>query len=209
LTNRTEDPNTELIKDFNLLEKIMSFKTLLGIALALIITFFVLFSFNWKTKEQSHQIEYSQNSQAQTDIVDKQTDRMISANSQAGSRMETGDKPTLNPSAAPSDYIPSEDKTPGNDTPQLKLSHTYSIKAGDYFACSNVYLLRRLLRYDISGETEHFNKLLNKNLSNGNCIKFRHGEAVLLGEISADEKEIKVSRFGDSKFFWTTAQAIR
>lgn len=187
----------------------MSFKAVLAIALAVVIIVFVLFSFNWKSKETSAEVGHTQTSKVQTDIVDKQTDRMMSANSQTGNLMASGDKPLYNASEAPSDYIPSRDDSPKKEVVNLKVDRTYSVNGGNYYGCKSVFLLRRLLRFEATGDEKPFTGLLEKSLNKGDCVKFRRGETLRLLEISADGKEIKVSLFGDNNTLWTTAAAIQ
>jgi hypothetical protein len=187
----------------------MKTKVLLTIALAIVIIVFVLFSLNWRTKETSDQVSYTQTSKVQTDIVDKQTDRMMSANSQTGNLMATGDKPVYGTSTAPSEYIPSGVKTTPEEVTTLKLDRTYSVKGGEFFGCKNVFLLRRLLRYETSGDDKAFKMLLDKSIAKENCFQFSRGEALKLLEISSDSKEIKVVRFSDSTPLWTTSESLR
>jgi hypothetical protein len=188
-------------------EKIM--KVILFIALAAVITVFVLFSFNWKSKEQTTQVEYTKTSKVQTDIVDRQTDRMMSANAQAGDMVATGVKPVLDASREPSAYIPSGAAPVETEEEPLKISWTYSVKAGDYFGCESPLLLRRLVKYVQAYDDTRFKKLMDKSMAAGTAVYFRRGEAVRVEEINAGAKEVRVSRYGDSKSYWTVFESIR
>ena len=162
--------------------------------------------FNWKKKETTTQVESTQTKDIHTDIVDTQTNRMMSANAQAGGLVATGKVATQDINTNSSNYIPSSS---GPETIELKLNRTYSIKQGEYFGCDSKDLLHRLVRYNSSGDTKRFDKLMNKTLASGKCAYFRYSEAVRLEEISSDNKDVRVNRYSEDKLYWTLIEAIR
>lgn len=104
------------------------------------------------------------------------------------------------------------DKTADNMFKDDELSHIivnieYNIKKKS-FACEHKGYFLSIVKYAISGDQRNYHTLLGTGLLTGECIYFNVGETVVLKETSYDKAEVRLSRVGESKSYWTFVEAI-
>lgn len=183
----------------------MSFKTVLKIALGIVIFILVTISFKWKTKKKEVMIEHSTQTRVDADVVDIQLQNMHNANAQSDGMMfnQDGTQSRNTKVEAPQTSTPNETKS------ALVNKGSYTIRKANAFGCANEKLLNDLLKYVSANDDKKLNKYLNKGLDRGDCTKFEQGEKVILEESSPHSSIAKVRKVGESQLWWINTDILK
>ncbi len=175
-------------------------KTVLKIILGLVIIAFLYFSLNWKTKERRAALAFSGTANREANWLEQETAK-TNKNLAASARMASIGAQNL--------VDPAQDGSEDTQATLLFVTGNYAINAGTFFGCLDKETFLNLVKLTASGDKKTFVKLLSDGVKSGDCIYFEPGEQVTLEETAKNQTEIRVTKFGDNKSYWTVAKAIK
>ena len=179
----------------------MNVKNILKFVLGALIIVFVLITLKLKLGENKAQLAYTGIANKEIDWLERQNKQSANVNSGTARMMSIGAGNLADPANNVTQGKP--EQTP------LVVIGAYTINPGNFFGCVSKENFHALTSLTAKGDKKTFVKTLNEGVASGESIYFKPGEQVVLEETTYGQKEIRISRKGETKSYWTIAEAIK